>query len=518
MRFSSVLQVAFAVVVISASPAPKTPSAAPVVNQTTCNGNTYAYNALAGYGFVPSAARDKFGDTIGGIGSSIALDKLAWTKTKSGVYKGILWALPDRGWNTEGTLNFQNRVHKFAINLTPQPNATVADPASPNLQLQYLDTVLLTDPLGKPVTGLDADVTGYISYPGFPILPAATYTGDGFGGAGTGGHRISLDTEGLVLNLDGSFWISDEYGPFVYRFSPLGCMQVAIVPPEAYLPRRNGSLSFSADSPPFYNPNEVIDPENNGVGRDNNQGLEGLTVSPDGRKLFTLIQSALNQEGGLVGNPDRQNARLLEYDITIPLLPKYVAEYVVSLPLYASSKTKFKVAAQSEIHALTSTQFLVLSRDSSAGRGQSSSTSLYRHVDVFDISKATNIKSGSNDAINGSIASSTGVLDAGITAAQYCSFLDYNVNSQLNRFGLHNGGAQDAGLLNEKWESLATVPVNPGVNDGEYFLFSLSDNDFITQNGYLNFGKFQYADESGFNLDNQALVFQISVPLSVKPS
>jgi hypothetical protein len=60
------------------------------------------------------------------------------------------------------------------------------------------------------------------------------------------------------------------------------------------------------------------------------------------------------------------------------------------------------------------------------------------------------------------------------------------VNSQLNRFGVHNGGEQDAWLLNEKWESLALLPVNlddSKENEDEYFLFSFSDNDFITQNG-----------------------------------
>lgn len=47
--------------------------ATPSVNSTTCNGKTYVYNELAGYGFVPDNARDKLGDTIGGIGSSIAV-------------------------------------------------------------------------------------------------------------------------------------------------------------------------------------------------------------------------------------------------------------------------------------------------------------------------------------------------------------------------------------------------------------------------------------------------------------
>lgn len=46
----------------------------------------------------------------------------------------------------------------------------------------------------------------------FVTMLTVVDTGDGFGGAGPGGKRISIDTEGLVLGDDGSFWISDEYG------------------------------------------------------------------------------------------------------------------------------------------------------------------------------------------------------------------------------------------------------------------------------------------------------------------
>lgn len=99
----------------------------------------------------------------------------------------------------------------------------------------------MTGPDGTPCTGLDADPFGSLSYPGFPDLPAATYSGNGFGGKGPGGKRIALDTEGLVLNEDGSFWISDEYGPYVYRFDKKGKMVAAIRPPEALVPRRNGT-------------------------------------------------------------------------------------------------------------------------------------------------------------------------------------------------------------------------------------------------------------------------------------
>lgn len=502
------------------------------MNQTTCGGNTYTYQQLAGYGFNPSNATDSAGDTIGGIGSGIALDKTAWTKLANGSYTGVLWALPDRGWNTEGTLNYQGRVHKFNILFTPQPCATAANPSAPNLQFFYSNTIFFTGPDGTPTTGLDADGTGHLSFDGFPDLPVATYTGDGFGGGDmTQTHqRIPVDHEGIVLNSDGSFWISDEYGPYVYHYDVTGRMTAAIRPPDAIIPMRNGSESFSADSPYYYHnmgAGDDVSPADGPSGRNNNHGFEGLTTSADGTQLYFLLQAATNQDGGTTKQTE-QNTRFLQYDVSNPSSPVYVNEWVVPLPFYndPTSKTAAKakkVAAQSEILRLTDTQFMVLARDSSAGNGQSVTTSVYRHADIFDISSASSVKNGMYDCANCSVSSTAGVLKSTITPATYCSFLDFNVNGELNKFtsngfAVHNGGSTNSGLLNEKWESLSMVPVD-GANgaDGEYYLFSLSDNDFITQNGHLEGGQFAYADGSGYNLDVQALVFQVKLPAGVNP-
>ena len=72
--------------------------------------------------------------------------------------------------------------------------------------------------------------------------------------------------------------------------------------------------------------------------------------------------------------------RLLQYDITTSP-PDYCSEYVVPLPLYQNAKGNTKTALQSEIHYVSPTQFLILARDSGAGHGQDSSTSLYRRAD-----------------------------------------------------------------------------------------------------------------------------------------
>ncbi|KAI0103071.1 esterase-like activity of phytase-domain-containing protein [Nemania sp. FL0031] len=514
-------QILFAATIVSSAFGVAIRERAAGVNSTTCNGISYVYNELAGYGLVASNARDKFGDTLGGLGSSLHLDQSEWKKHCNGSYSGVLWSLPDRGWNTEGTLNYNPRVHKFKILFTPRANATISSPSGPNLEFHYIDTIKFSGPKGALCTGLDADATGDLSYSGFPNLPITTYEGDGFGGEGPGGIGIPIDSEGLYVNKDGTFWVSDEYGPYIYLFSPEGEMLTAIRPPESIVPKRNGTDSFSADSPPRYiddgSGNDVT-PADPDTGRDNNHGFEGLSVSADGKSLYVLLQAATVQEGGLAKQTERYT-RFLKYDVTDKLAPVYAGEWVVPLPLYndptAKPSKNPKVAAQSEILALENGQFFVLSRDSDAGNGQAVTQSVYRQIDVFDISGATDIKAaGTYDCANTTCTiadADTGALKSDIAVATYCSFLDFNVNAQLNRFEVHNGGSTDPGLLNEKWESLGMVSVNPEAPNGEFFVFSLSDNDFITQDGYMNGGELPYADASGYNLDNQALVFKITI-------
>lgn len=67
-------------------------------------------------------------------------------------------------------------------------------------------------------------------------------------------------------------WVSD---PSIDRFDKTGKMTTAIRPPEALIPKRNGSDSFSSDSPPIYVNNgtgDDVSPADNPTGRDNNHG------------------------------------------------------------------------------------------------------------------------------------------------------------------------------------------------------------------------------------------------------
>ncbi|MFL5267716.1 MAG: hypothetical protein ACJ8AH_14165 [Stellaceae bacterium] len=94
------------------------------------------------------------------------------------------------------------------------------------------------------------------------------------------------------------------------------------------------------------------------------------------------------------------------------------------------------------------------------------------------------------------------MLDGSIKPVAYQSFLNINDNTELNRFGLHNGAPNDPNDLYEKWENLAVVPVGDREAPDDHFLFVGSDNDFITQQGFMA-GE-PYQDASGNNVDTRA--------------
>lgn len=142
---------------------------------------------------------------------------------------------------------------------------------------------------------------------------------------------------------------------------------------------RNGIPSYSADSPPIFAPKMVPVPANPKTGRQNNQGFEGLTINRKTQKLYALLQSAAIQDTNVSSIAStRRNTRLLEWDLKES---KWTGEWVVQLPLYNDTGNT-RIAAQSEMHFLDSTRFLVLARDSNHGYGYNATASLYRQVSI----------------------------------------------------------------------------------------------------------------------------------------
>ncbi|TIW66622.1 MAG: hypothetical protein E5V58_29705, partial [Mesorhizobium sp.] len=205
----------------------------------------------------------------------------------------------------------------------------------------------------------------------------------------------------------------------------------------------------------------------------------------------------------------RQNTRALVYDASDLAHLKLAHEYVVPLPVFKDAKGKTKVAAQSEIVALSNTSFLMLTRDSGNGQGVKGEESLYRKINIVDLSGATDIAGGPFDAADKPLAPK-GVLDASVAPAKVTPFIDINDRAQLGRFGLHNGKPNDKDNLSEKWEAMSLVSVlDPKLPD-DYFLFVANDNDFLTQDGFQVGAP--YKAEDGADVDTMFLVYQVTLP------
>jgi hypothetical protein len=460
----------------------------------TVGGLSYVNKGLVGVGRLPADLRDKFGETFGS-GSGMALDAKSWTRTPAG-YHGTFYMLPDRGYNVAGTTDYRARINKLTVAFAPlaDPAAAPVAERQKSVTATLTDSILLTDPAGEPLTGLDPAENGIRrAANGFPDLPQAP------------SGRVSIDAESLALLPDGGFFVGDEYGPYVYRFSPTGRLLAAIRPPEAFLPKRKGKDHFSSNNP---GPGmQAPSPPNPETGRQNNQGFEGLTLTPDGKFLVVILQSATRQDGGNAPET-RRYTRLLYYDLADLERPKLVREHVVPLPVFDTADGKRRVAAQSELLALGETRFLLLCRDATNGYGMDGATSRYRTVELLDTAQATNI---ADTPYDGTVpVAPGGKLADGIVSPALTPFIDLNDNAQLSKFGLHNGEPNDRNNLSEKWEGLVLASALDPANPNDYLLFITNDNDFITQNGYQVSAA--YKDAGGADVDTMLLVYRITLP------
>ncbi|KAF8193399.1 esterase-like activity of phytase-domain-containing protein [Pholiota molesta] len=423
------------------------------------DGVTYTNKGIVGFGLIPSNFVESTGDTIGGFGSAMTIKRGSFQE-KDGVFTGTLLARPDRGFNVNGPIDYQARQFAIDFVLTPYTgaaNLSFAD-AQKTLQLAYRSTTLQFERQNKTTSGLDPAATR-VAQAGFerlpfrdPVLPVVARADD----------RLVLDVEGVVANRDGTFWISDEYGPYIYRFSADGHLLQTIQPPDAVLPRdATGALNFTSLANPA-------------TGRSPNQGFESLTYDDDTETLYAMLQSATIQDGGLVATTQRYT-RLFAYNVGNPALkPRLVGEWVVPLPLSAKNKTE----ACSEIHFVSKGIFLALSRDGD-GRGGNDDHSSYKQVDLFSIANATDIHGPNSTIPQPPSRQRIRVLP------------DIVDDTQLARFGLHN--AQRPTLIDGKWESIALAP---------------SDNDFLSTQG-ISLG---VPFNAGLDVDNEVLVFRVTLP------
>ena len=452
---------------------------------------------LVGVGRIPADAFDVRGanvDTIGGVFSSMAVDR-ASVKRDGNAYAGVLYGLADRGYGN-GEQDYRPRLERFKFAFTPYYGQTAT--TAQNQIALINDKALLfhyqTNAGGvSDFTGFDAD-----------DKDAQDFPRSSTGGLGQG--RRSFDPEGLaVIANNGGYWVSEEYGPFIYRFDVNGLLVQTLPVPAAFIPK------VGAKTPRQNYFTALKSPD---AGRFENRGLEGLSLTPDGKRLIAMMQSPLTQDGD--SKNKSRNTRILIYDVdrASPNFNKLVGEYVYVLTLNGENGRSTPI---SEIYALNDHQFLVLERDALGLGADKPGASGYKKVNVADISNATNIANSGLDlepGTKGALFLPKDALPAAIKPAARFDFVDLIDRKQLAKFGLNANAKVDQNTVSEKQEGLALFSVNEPNAPNDYFLFVGNDNDFKAAKTYHN-GR--VVGTNSPTVDTTILAFRITLPAALHP-
>lgn len=217
--------------------------------------------------------------------------------------------------------------------------------------VKKIKEILLKDRTGKNITGLPNLNFGSTKEAAYDIYgKLLKQQTDEYG----------LDPEGLVALADGTFWVSDEYGPHIVHFDANG----------QELDRINAFTDDTRRIGGYILPAEFAK-------RRPNRGMEGLTVTPDGKTLVGIMQSTMDNPNNSVNKSD------LTRIVSIDLVTKKVKQYLYK------QEGGTKAYSNSAITALSNTSFLVLERD---GDFYKDNQNAFKRVYKIDLRQATNLE------------------------------------------------------------------------------------------------------------------------------
>ncbi len=297
------------------------------------------------------------------------------------------------------------------------------------------------------------------------------YGNQNFVGA-AGDFEERLDPEGIRVGPNGNFYISDEYGPYIFEFNRQGHLVRRLEVPN----------KFFIDNPSSDPNTELL---GNTAGRQANRGMEGLAISPDGTTLFGIMQNALLQDHGLTpGTTDRLglNNRILKINLSTGETHEYV--YVLD----AINRGQ----GVCEILAINDHEFLVIERDNRSNLQTPPQAPTRKTIYKINLNGSTDVSDVESLP--------AGALPAGTVPVSKTLFINL-LDADLNL----------AATIPEKIEGLAW---GPDLADGRHVLYVISDNDL---NSNLATQIYAFAiDPSLLNFQAQILPEPLYPPGQVK--
>ena len=199
---------------------------------------------------------------------------------------GTWWALADNGYAwRDNSADFQLVFYRLDLRR--------GDSRGPRV----LEAVVLRDPDRRIPWVIVCDPKSGTRLPDFsfnalpPVPPAC---------GGDPANRIltgfDLDPESFVRAPDGTFWIGEEFGPFLIHIAADGRVLEPPVPVPGVRSPQNPFLRIS-DRAGAERPTLAA-----------SRGFEGVAISPDGSTLYALLE-------GAVADDDAQDLRMYVYDV-----------------------------------------------------------------------------------------------------------------------------------------------------------------------------------------------------------
>ncbi|MGX7667883.1 esterase-like activity of phytase family protein [Flavobacterium pedocola] len=316
-------------------------------------------------------------------------------------------------------------------------------------EVQILQTITLKRPDGTNVSGL-LNPTGFGSTAAEIASTNVVTDCANFDANTTAKDIWGIDSEGLDIDSDGNFWISEEGGPTIWKVNPNGVVL------RRYTPY---ALQYPEDV--------AIDPAF--AFRRNNRGFEGLTITPNG-KVYAIIQSPMYYKNvsGSAGSGTLGNSRIhriLEINPATNTTQMYA--YVNEGQIGTSSDIRPRDLKIGDLKAINNTTFLVIEQ---GARGVQNIKKLFQ----IDITGATPVVSGlvygSNTKTLEELDTHANLTANGITPVAKTLVFDLHANSWP--------------IAMDKAEGIAIIDANTIVlcNDNDYGQFSPTENGIATEN------------------------------------
>ncbi|EJL73019.1 esterase-like activity of phytase family protein [Chryseobacterium populi] len=232
--------------------------------------------------------------------------------------KSEFYVITDRGPNTA----YLNGIKFSAPNFTP---TIMHFKINAEGNIEVIRYIKLKNPSGQPITGL----------PNPAGMGSTGETAYDVNGNPLGTDNYGLDSESIVAAADGTFWVSDEYGPHIVHYSADGVEMERISPIGVNTGNRKLPAVLAKRRP--------------------NRGMEGMCMTPDGKMLVGTMQSTM-----YVPTKALATNTTLTRIVTFDLATGQTKQYLYKQDGGASDSV-------CDITAVSNSEFLVIERDGNFG-------------------------------------------------------------------------------------------------------------------------------------------------------